>query len=121
MHDGQGTLVSAGVERMEIQDQARTPETYALYQNYPNPFNGSTAIRYQLPVTAQVKLTVYNILGEQIVTLVKGNQPAGYYTEFYHASDQKNNEASGLYFVNLQVHGQDGSIFSGVRKMLLLK
>ena len=88
------------------------PKTYALYQNYPNPFNPTTRIRYALPMASNVTLTVYNTLGQVVLTVKRGLEPPGY----HEVSVDGNNMASGVYFYRLQA----GS-FAEVRKLLLLK
>ena len=91
---------------------APIPLTYTLEQNFPNPFNPSTIIQYSLPVTAPVVLKIYNVLGQEVKTLVNQNQKAGKYTVRLDASSL----ASGMYFYRLQA-GE----FSQVKKLLLLK
>ena len=88
------------------------PKTYALYQNYPNPFNPTTRIRYALPMASNVTLTVYNTLGQVVLTVKRGLEPPGY----HEVNVDGNNMASGVYFYRLQA----GS-FAEVRKLLLLK
>ena len=88
------------------------PQSYTLYQNYPNPFNPSTTIRFDLPKAAEVNLTVYNILGEKVMTLANGFLEAGYHSVVFNA----NNLASGTYIYRLQT-----SNFIQTKKMLLLK
>ena len=88
------------------------PNQFELQQNYPNPLNPTTVIRYQLPVASYVTLTVYNMLGQEVATLVNGMQEAGYKSVEYDASKMP----SGVYFSKLTA----GS-FSQVRKMLLTK
>jgi len=73
------------------------PSEFALLSNYPNPFNAQTVIEYQLPVTSSVKLEVYNLLGEKVVTLVNGEQEAGYKSVTWDASEV----SSGIYFYKL--------------------
>jgi photosystem II stability/assembly factor-like uncharacterized protein len=78
------------------------PITFWLGQNYPNPFNPSTVIRYALPTSSQVVLTLYNTLGQRIRTLVDSQQAAGYHTIKLNADDLP----SGVYFYRLEYgHG----------------
>jgi hypothetical protein len=73
------------------------PNSYALHQNYPNPFNPSTVIRYDLPYQSRVKLEVFNILGQKVVTLVDEVKPAGYKQAVW----QGDLVSSGLYIYRL--------------------
>ena len=95
------------------------PEYFTLEQNYPNPFNPSTVIKYQLPVNSLVTLKIYNILGQEVGTLVNGIQDAGYKSVEW----QANNVMSGIYFYRIEaVSVNDPSNkFLHVKKMLLLK
>ncbi len=88
------------------------PTNYAVSQNYPNPFNPTTMIQYALPRAGLVTLKVYNVLGQQVSTLVDDIREAGNYTVRFDASRL----ASGVYFYRLQ----SGS-FSVVKKMALVK
>lgn len=88
------------------------PETFLLSQNYPNPFNPVTSIKYQLPKDCSVILKVFNLIGQEVATLVDDHQKAGYYTIQWDAS----NQASGMYFYLLKT-----SEFSKLQKMLLLR
>lgn len=87
------------------------PSMYALEQNYPNPFNPSTTIRYGLPVRAQVVLTVFNILGQLVATLVQGEEDAGYHEVRFEATGL----SSGVYFYQLKA-GE----FVQTKKLLLI-
>ncbi|MBK9098058.1 MAG: T9SS type A sorting domain-containing protein [bacterium] len=89
---------------------------FKLEQNYPNPFNPSTVISYQLPVTSNVTLKVYDVLGNEIATLVNEELPAGEYEVEFDPSSIKHLPSSGIYFYQLKA-GQ----FSETKKMILLK
>jgi hypothetical protein len=95
------------------------PSTFALLQNYPNPFNPSTAIRYQLPVDSRVTVTIFNLLGEKLETLVDGTQNAGFKSVEWNAAKY----GSGIYFYRLEATPAEGSgsTFLQVRKMLLVR
>ncbi len=88
------------------------PAKFVLNQNYPNPFNPSTTIRYELPKAANVRLEIFNMLGQQVATLVDGERAAGVYTAEFNAL----NLSSGTYFYKLQAGG-----FTDVKRLMLLK
>lgn len=88
------------------------PSSFSLLQNYPNPFNPTTTIKYSIAKPSNVSLKIYNILGQEVATLLNGHQAAGSYTATFDAS----RFASGVYFYRLSA----GS-FNSVKKMLLLK
>ncbi len=88
------------------------PATYALSQNYPNPFNPSTEIRYAVPAEAHVTLKIYNLLGQEVASLVDEVKEAGHHTVSWNAADQ----ASGVYFYSLQTDD-----FSATKKMVFMK
>jgi hypothetical protein len=89
------------------------PDQFTLAQNYPNPFNPSTTINFTLGKASNVKLTVYNLLGQKVATLVDSRMNAGRQSVVFDASRY----ASGVYFYRLDA----GSNFNSVKKMLLLK
>ncbi len=100
------------------------PDQYSLSQNYPNPFNPSTTIAFTLPVTSNVRLQVFNVLGQEVATLVNNPaQAAGTYSVVWNGVDAHGRPAaSGLYFYKLHATATEGGKeFSSVRKMLLLK
>ena len=74
------------------------PHEYAIEQNYPNPFNPSTAIRYSIPQAGLVSLKLYNLLGEEVNTLVNELKQPGYYTVIFEGSSL----SSGVYFYRIQ-------------------
>ena len=94
------------------------PSAFALQPNYPNPFNPETMIAYDLPYAAQVRLEVFDVLGQRVRLLAEGEQNAGRYRVAWDGRDDGAHAvASGLYFYRLQA--ADG--FIAVRKMLLLR
>ena len=94
------------------------PAVFSLADNYPNPFNPTTTLQYALPQAADVALTVYNVLGQPVRTLVAERQNAGrYVVEWDATNDQGHRLSAGLYFYRLQAGGD----FREVKKMLLLK
>ena len=100
-----------------VQLQTR-PEVFALANNYPNPFNPATTIKYALPQAADVELTVYNVVGQPVRTLVAEHQNAGrYVVEWDATNDSGHSLSSGMYFYRLEAGGE----FHEVKKMLLLK
>lgn len=82
------------------------PQGFALGQNYPNPFNPSTVIPYQLPTAAHVRLEVFNVLGQQIATLVNEERPAGIHAAVWDATDAAGQAvAAGVYIYRLSSEG----------------
>ena len=97
--------------------EARIPTTYQLSQNYPNPFNPETKINYQLPNDGWVSLTVYNVLGQEVRTLVAGEKAAGTYTVTWDGRDDSGlSAASGVYFYRLNVGD-----FTSTKRMILMR
>ncbi len=94
------------------------PTNFGLDQNYPNPFNPSTIIQYRLKEPTDVKLVIYNILGQQVMTIVNQVQKAGNYSVQWNAKDNYGSKvSSGVYFYRLVA----GNKFTEVKKMMLLK
>ena len=80
------------------------PESFTLGQNYPNPFNPSTLIPYQLAASSEVRLEVFNLLGQHIATLVDGERPAGFHTATWHATDAAGRAVgAGVYIYRMRV------------------
>ncbi|MBI3193554.1 MAG: choice-of-anchor D domain-containing protein [Ignavibacteriae bacterium] len=101
----------------EIRSSERIPEKFSLEQNTPNPFNPSTMIRYQLPVGGRVSLKIYNVLGQEVTTLLDEIQDAGFKSQEWNAGSF----ASGVYFYRLTVQNGSRSSFTDVKKLMLLK
>ena len=98
------------------------PVAYALEYAYPNPFNPSTTIRFSLPFASNVKLVVYNVLGQQIATLVEGSMVAGQHEVQWNALSGLNRSvSSGVYFYRLDASGSHGERFVETKKVMLVK
>jgi len=104
------------------------PSTFELSQNYPNPFNSTTTIHYALPrrdegglgnQSVQATLKIYNLLGQEVLTLIDKEQEPGYYTIHWDGRDEHGREvASGIYFYRLSI---GKSPWQECRRMVLLK
>ena len=93
------------------------PESFALHQNYPNPFNPITTLRYDLPQDEFVKITVFNMYGKTVKTLVNTTRNAGFNSEQWNATNnQGQTVSSGVYFYTSQA----GEFFDN-KKMILIK
>ena len=97
---------------LEISDEAPIATRFELGQNYPNPFNPTTHIRFNIPETANTKLTVFNVMGEKVATLVNSVMQAGGHTVSWNASSMP----TGVYFYQLE-----SANFSQTKKLLLVK
>ncbi len=95
-----------------IEDDNPIPASFYVRANYPNPFNPSTTIEFGLPVQENVRVTVYNLSGQKVATLVNGMLPAGVHKVTWQAGDK----ASGMYFYKVETPQK-----TVVRRMLLLK
>jgi hypothetical protein len=101
-----------GPTAVESQPSAEIPQTFALQQNYPNPFNPSTAIEFALPKASFVTLKVYDLLGNEVATLVAEKLPAGEHRRVWEASGL----ASGVYLYRLQA-----ADFVQTKKLILVR
>ena len=96
---------------------ADVPKTYSLPQNYPNPFNPQTVIHYELPVEGHVELSVFNLMGQKVATLVDGYRTAGGYSLVWDGKDDNQKSlASGVYLYRMETER-----FVKTRKLLLLR
>jgi hypothetical protein len=94
------------------------PSNFELSQNYPNPFNPSTTIRYALPSESKVTITVYNLLGQELATLVNDIKSSGYHEVVFNAA----NLSSGVYLYTVRAVTTEGSKdFNSTKKLILLK
>lgn len=100
---------------------ASLPQVFHLNQNYPNPFNPSTTIRYQLPAASKVSVKIYNILGQEVLTLVNKQQAAGYYSLNWNGKNSQGCQVtSGVYIYRLVAKSADKT-FMQSKKMMLIK
>ena len=106
------TATLTEIQPLSINEKGSKPDHFSLGQNYPNPFNPSTTIEYSIPKGSNVKLIIFNTLGEEIKILENGYKEAGNYKINFDASEL----SSGIYFYRIEA-GDYGS----VRKMILLK
>ncbi|HVN49014.1 MAG TPA: choice-of-anchor D domain-containing protein [Bacteroidota bacterium] len=100
------------------------PKAFQLHDNYPNPFNPSTTIKYDLPQQSTVTLKVYSLLGQEVATLVDGEQTAGYHQIVWMGkNDNGKIVSSGVYFLRIfaKANGNGNESFTQVKKMLMLK
>jgi hypothetical protein len=104
---------------IEDYDKSYITEDFSLSQNYPNPFNPSTKIKYSVPQSSQVQIKVFDVLGNEIETLVNQEKPAGTYEITWYAEALP----SGIYFYQLKVYPANGgaSSFVETKKMILLR
>lgn len=106
------TLQNGESRQKEIILSYSLPEEFKLEQNYPNPFNPATTIELSIPASGAYKLTVYNLLGQEVKTLIDGNLEAGYHKTAFNGGEF----ASGIYIYRLT-----GNNVNLTKKMLLMK
>ncbi len=93
------------------------PRRFFLWPNYPNPFNPETTIQYQLPIASEVKMVLYNLLGQEVRTLVNEHRPPGLYKIYWNGSDERGNPlSSGMYILRFSAGD-----YSQSRKLLLVR
>ena len=110
--------ITVSTSALGVDDNESIPDYFALHQNYPNPFNPSTQISFDVPQGAEhIMLNVYNILGQNVSTLVNGVMNPGQYTMEWNATDEVGHPvASGIYFYELR-----SASFTARKKMLLIR
>jgi len=111
--DLDGTFEYSDVVEVDV----TVPDVFALEQNYPNPFNPSTKIDFSLAVDSKVSLKVFDVLGQEVATLINTNLVAGSHNVDFNAASIN----SGVYFYRIEATGIDGTNFTNVKKMILTK
>jgi hypothetical protein len=104
--------VTVALSGLPQSNDPQVPDEFALNQNYPNPFNPSTEISFDLPAASHVELTIYNVLGQRVETLVDREMEAGSHTVTWNADSH----ATGLYLYRIKAND-----FTETKKMLMLK
>ena len=120
-HNSYDVKIVAGdqeyVNAMSQQILSSIPKDFSLGQNYPNPFNPVTRMDYTIPQRSKVVISIYNVLGQEIINLVNHEQEYGYHSVSWNGTDARGRDvASGVYFTQMSSKG-----FSQTKKMLLLK
>ena len=106
-----------GLDLSQIENEAGMPGRYSLLQNYPNPFNPTTTLRYNLPENSHVTITIYDMLGRKVKTLINETQYSGYRSIIWDAIGNNGERASaGIYLYQIQA-GE----YMQTKKMVLLK
>jgi len=100
-----------------IEVEGITPGQFVLFQNYPNPFNPSTSIKFSIPIDSNVKLKLFNMLGQEVAELLNSEISAG----IHHIDFNASSLSSGTYFYVLEATGNNGSNFTSTKKMILMK
>lgn len=101
----------------EVEAEVVAPSVFTLDQNYPNPFNPSTKISFSLALDSKVSIKVFNVIGQEVASLVNSNFSVGSHEINFDASHLN----SGVYIYRLEASSVDGSVFSSVKKMTLTK
>ena len=115
--DHMGFRVASRTQQLNSKKELQLPEIINFYQNCPNPFNPITSFGYDLPEDEFVNITIYDMIGRKVKTLVNSSQTAGYKSVQWNATNDRNEPVSaGLYLYTIQA-GE----FRQTRKMVLLK
>ena len=106
-----------GLDLTQIQNEADKPSGYSLLQNYPNPFNPVTKLRYDLPENSHVNITIYDMLGRAVKTMVNQHQNAGHRSIIWDGTnDYDNTVSTGIYLYQIQA-----GAYTRTKKMVFLK
>jgi hypothetical protein len=104
-------------EELGSKDEAILPIEFAMHQNYPNPFNPVTSVRYDIPTTSNVTISVYSLLGKKVKTLTSSvHQPGFYSTQWNGTNDMGSAVSSGVYICKI-----NSDRYTAIKKMILMK
>jgi flagellar hook assembly protein FlgD len=104
-------------EMLSMADVSFVPKEYRLYDAYPNPFNPTTILRYDLPQNSMVTITIYDMLGRAINTIVNEVQEAGHQSIIWDGTNSSDNRvSSGVY-----IYQMEAGNFHSIKQMILLK
>ena len=115
--DHMGFRVALRTQQLNSKKELQLPEIINLHQNYPNPFNPTTTLRYDLPEDAMVNITIYDMMGRQVKTLINDQQTAGYRSTQWNAT----NDAGSLVSAGIYLYMIQAGEFRQTKKMVLLK
>jgi flagellar hook assembly protein FlgD len=116
--DLDGTFEHTDVLTVEV----TAPDDFSIGQNYPNPFNPTTTFRYELPEQANVRLQIYNTLGQEVQTLINQDRTAGIHTIVWNGlNDRYQPVNSGVYFYRFTAIGFSRGSYTKTGKVILLK
>ncbi|RMD88548.1 MAG: DUF5123 domain-containing protein [Calditrichaeota bacterium] len=105
-----------------VKEAPGTPKGFLLHQNYPNPFNPETKIKYEIPFVAHVKLSIYNLIGQQIKVLVDQIQETGAHSISWNGKNQKGEIVpSGVYFYRLEILQSNKPVIRKTKRMIFLR
>ena len=108
--------IGVGVE-VSVDESGLTPFEFALHQNYPNPFNPVTNVQFDVAANSDVTISIFNVMGQKVATLVDGNMDAGiYHIKWNGLSDSQIALPSGMYFYEMK-----SPAYHSVKKLLLVK
>ena len=110
-------LFLSRTSNLSLNDENSFPNTFTLHKNFPNPFNPMTTLSYELPKDSDVRLSIYDILGNEIITLINSHQHTGFKSILWDATDSNGNSVSaGVYLY--RIHAGE---FVQTRKLVLIK
>jgi photosystem II stability/assembly factor-like uncharacterized protein len=118
------TGVYTTVITTDIKEREEKPSNIHLFHNFPNPFNSSTIISYLLPTSGHVQISIYDLLGREVVSLVKENQIHGHHTIYWDGTDSySENVSSGVYLYKLYFEPSTtkGGAYTTINKLLLIR